>query len=142
VESELPKYEPTLHDLKMGKLAQPFTYERELAFFVVQVGLSIAEYDMLTEKEKMFIRKEYENKFVKDMTWLRNAVLNATVNANRKRNQPFRDLFPKKAPKADKEYNEKVIQTVEEIEARNGKGWVELIYRQNGMKIPLQKGGK
>ena len=76
------------------------------------------------------------------MTWLRNAVLNATVNANRKRNQPFRDLFPKKAPKADKEYNEKVIQTVEEIEARNGKGWVELIYRQNGMKIPLQKGGK
>lgn len=102
--------------------------------------MSKSEFDMLTEKEKMFIRKEYENKFISDTTWLRNAVLNAEANINRKKNKRFIDLFPKKNM-ADKEYNEQSIQNVLAMEEKNGKGWVDLVYKANGMKTP-QKGGK
>ena len=46
-----------------------------------------AEFGMLTEKEKMFIRKEHENKLISDTTWTRNAVLNAEANLNRKKHK-------------------------------------------------------
>lgn len=104
--------------------------------------MSRAEFDMLTEKEKMFIRKEHENKFISDTTWLRNAVLNAEANVNRKKGKKFIDLFPKKQ-KADKEYNQNAIETVLEIERIKGKSWVDKVYSANGMKTPtqIQKGG-
>lgn len=111
----------------------------DLAFFVVQIGMSRAEFDMLTEKEKMFIKKERENRFISDTTWTRNAVLNAEANVNRKKNKKFIELFPKKY-KADKEYNEIAVQTILEMEERNGKSWVDLVYKTNGMKTP-KKGG-
>ena len=143
MESELPDYDPTPHDLKMAELAQPFSFERELAFFMVQIGLSRSDYESLTEKEKMFIRKEYENKFMKDTTWLRNAVLNAEVNAHRGKYKKFLELFPKKPRKADKKYNENAMQIILEMEKRNGKGWVDKIYKANGMKKPSpEKGGR
>jgi hypothetical protein len=94
---------------------------------------------MLTEKEKMFIRKEHENKFMKDTTWTRNAVLNAEANINRKKNKRFIELFPKKNL-ADKEYNENAVTNILEMEEKNGKGWVDLVYKANGMKKPIPKG--
>ncbi|OLS39142.1 phenylalanine racemase [Bacillus sp. MRMR6] len=123
----------------MAELARDFSYERDLAFFVVQIGLSRAEFDMLTEKEKMFIRKEHENKFMKDTTWTRNAVLNAEANINRKKGKKFIELFPKKNL-ADKEYNENAVKNILEMEATKGKGWVDLVYKANGMKKPIPKG--
>lgn len=93
---------------------------------------------MLTEKEKMFIRKEHENKFISDTTWMRNAMLNAEANVNRKKGKKFIDLFPKKY-KADKEYNENAVKNILEMEETNGKGWVDLVYRANGMKKPIPK---
>lgn len=124
----------------MRKLAEPFQYEKELAFFVVKIGMSRKEFDQLTETEKMFITKEYENKFIHDTTWMRNAVLNATGNANRKKSAKFQELFPKKQAKADVEYNTKAAEVIERIEKKNGKGWVERILQRNGMK-PSRKGG-
>lgn len=133
-------YDPTPADIRKAELAKDFSYERDLAFFIVQIGMSHKEFNTLTEKEKLFIRKEHENKFLHDMTWFRNAVLNAEGNANRKKGKKFIDLFPKKAPKADKEYNEDAVQTILEIEIKNGKSWVEKVYRANG--VSPQKGGQ
>lgn len=117
-------------------MAKDYSYEMDLAFFVVQIGLSRTEFDLLTEKEKLFIRKEHENKFVSDTTWMRNAVLNAEANINRKKNKKFIDLFPKNQ-KADIEYNENAIQSITEMEQEKGKSWVEQIYKANGMEKPI-----
>ena len=113
----------------------------ELAFFVVDIGMSKCEYESLTETEKMFIKKRHEQKFINETTWLRNAVLNAVNNALRKKGKKFIDLFPKAPKKADKEYNENAIKTILEMEEKNGKGWVALIYKRNGIKTP-RKGGE
>lgn len=123
----------------MAELARDFSYERDLAFFVVQVGMSRTEFDLLTEKEKMFIRKEHENKFIHDTTWLRNAVLNAEANINRKKGKKFIELFLKKTRKADKDYNDNAITNILEMEEQKGKGWVDRVYQANGMKKPRTK---
>lgn len=133
--------DPTPNDLRIAKLAEPFQHEMELAFFIVEIGMSKSEYESLTETEKMFIRKRYEQKFINDITWLRNAVLNAVNNALRKKGKKFMELFPKAPKRADKEYNENAIKTVLKLEKKNGKGWVERIYRANEIK-PLKKGGE
>ncbi|MED3623264.1 phenylalanine racemase [Neobacillus thermocopriae] len=124
----------------MQKLAEPFQDEMELAFFVVEIGMSKSEYEQLTETEKMFIRKRHEQKFINETTWMRNALLNAVNNALRKKGKKFIDLFPKAPKKADKEYNENAVKTILEMEEKNGKGWVDRIYKANGMKTP-KKGG-
>lgn len=131
-------YQPTPHDLKIEELARDFSYEMDLAFFVVEIGVSRAEFDSYTEKEKMFIRKAHENKFIKDTTWRRNASLNAQANANRKKNARFIELFPKKQV-ADKDYNENAIKSILDFEKNRGKSWVDKVYKANGMKKPISK---
>lgn len=125
----------------MQELAKPFHREMELAFFIVEIGMTKSEYEQLTETEKLFIRKRYEQKFINETTWMRNATLNAINNAFRKKNKKFIDLFPKKQKKADKEYNKNAIKTILEMEEKNGKGWVAKIYQANGIKPP-KKGGE
>ncbi|KAA0565344.1 phenylalanine racemase [Bacillus sp. CH30_1T] len=100
--------------------------------------MSREEFDNLTDKEKMFIKKEHENKFISDTTWLRNAVLNAEANINRGKNKKFLELFPRKQV-ANKEYNENAIKNIIEMEETNGKSWVDRIYKANGMKKPISK---
>lgn len=100
--------------------------------------MSLSDYYSLTEKEKLFIRKAHEQKFVSDTTWTRNAVLNAEANINRGKNKKFIDLFPK-TQKADIEYNENAIQTINEMEREQGKSWVEKIYKANGMQKPISE---
>lgn len=90
----------------------------------------------MTELEKAFIRKEYESKVIFENTQRRDAFFNAYINANRKKNSKFRPLYKKKQEKADVEYNQNAIKTIEEIEKRDGKSWVDKIYRANGMKKP------
>lgn len=111
----------------------------DLAFFVVNFGFSKKEYEELTESEKMFIKKEFENKTVRESTYLRDAVYNAVNNALRKKGAKFQELFKKKQAKADTEFNENAIEVVLELEEKNGKSWVDLIYEKNGLQKP--KGG-
>lgn len=134
------KYDPTPADIRKAELAKDFSYEMDLAFFVVQIGIPPSEYEKLTEKEKMFIKKEHENKFIHDTTWMRNAVLNAEANINKKKGKKFIDLFPKKAHKVDKQYNENAVETVLAMEKQKGKSWVERIFKANRIKSP-KKGG-
>lgn len=65
---------------------------------------------------------------------LRDAVFNAYVNANRKKNKKFQPLYKKRQEKADIEYNTNAIKTINKIEERDGKSWVDEIYRANGME--------
>jgi hypothetical protein len=128
-------------DIRLKELAEPFKYERELAFFVVNLGRSREEFEDFTEKEKLFIQKEYETKFINDTTWTRNAVLNGVSNAMRKKGAKFIDLFKRKNPRADIEFNENAINTILDMEKKKGKSWVQKIYEKMGFK-PSKEGGR
>lgn len=114
---------------------------RDFAFFVVNFNYTRRDYDQLTELEKAFIYKAYENKIVNDSSYARNAHLNAIVNANRKKNKKFIDLFKPKPKKADKEYNKNAMESIIQTEAKEGKSWVDKIYSAIGRKKPTKKGG-
>ena len=103
---------------------------------MVNFNYSKADYDALTETEKKFIYKAYETKTISDCTHIRNAVLNATVNANRKKNKKFIELFEKKQEKVDVEFTENALEVINEVEERDGKSWVDLLYNKNGLKRP------
>ncbi|EAC8477292.1 phenylalanine racemase [Listeria monocytogenes] len=103
--------------------------------------MSKRDFDELTEREKQFILKEWENKVVFDSTMERNAVLNAQINANRKRNARFVELHKKKQAKADREFNQQAQKTVAEMEKEGGKRWVDAIYAANGLKRPTKERG-
>ncbi|GGP07273.1 hypothetical protein GCM10011346_02600 [Oceanobacillus neutriphilus] len=105
-------------------------------------GMSKRDYGELTELEKAFIRKAYESKIVSEMSHLRNAVLNAVNNAMRKKGKKFQELFKKKQAKADKDYNENAIAIIHEIEAKEGKSWVDKVYQGAGLRKTKQKEGE
>ena len=111
----------------------------DFAFFAVNLGYSKNDYYDLTPREAAFIRKKWEEKIVSDSTLLRNAVLNAVSNALRKKNARFRDLWKRLARPADKEKARDDIKVVLEIEEKEGKGWVDRVYKAAGLK---RKGGK
>ena len=90
----------------------------------------------MTELEKAFIRKEYESKTVMDNTQLRDAFFNAYINANRKKNSKIIDLYKRKQEKADIEYNQDAIKVINKIEERDGKSWIDKIYKASGLKKP------
>ena len=90
----------------------------------------------MTELEKAFIRKEYESKTVMDNTQLRDAFFNAYINANRKKNSKIIDLYKRKQEKADVEYNQDAIRVINKIEERDGKSWIDKIYKASGLKKP------
>lgn len=110
----------------------------DFAWFVVHFNYSRAEYDALTLTEKAFIRKAYEDKTVSDTTLIRNAVLNAVANANRKKGKRFRELWRKKMPVVNKNDKKKKFSSIEEIEKREV-GWIKKIYAANAGKITKKK---
>jgi len=114
--------------------AKPFEQEMDFAFFAVNFGYSKRDYLELTDRERMFIYKAYENKTVSWTTLMRDAVSNAVGNAMRKKNEPFVPLWQKKPEKADMEVVHQNMKTVLEIE-KNEKGWIEKIYEANGKKV-------
>jgi len=108
----------------------------DLAFFVVRIGMSKADYDALSETEKAFIRKEYESKIVEDSTHLRNAVMNGVANVLKKKHSRFIELWKKPRHKADKEYNDNARAVIEQMERSGGKSWVDQIYAANNQRRP------
>ena len=129
VELEYTEEEP-------GEVISEFAEERDFAFFVVNFNYSRSDYEELTQKDKAFIRKAYENKVVKETTDMRNAVQNAISNAFRKKNSKPIPLWKKVQKKLDKEKAEDDLLIVEEIEEIEGKTWVDLVYAINGMRRP------
>ena len=135
-------YFPTTDSLnpeqeRKNELAKPFHDEMELAFFVVEIGMSPSEYRQLTEVEKSFIKKQHETNTVTFFEYTSDAVFMGEINANRKKNASFKTMFKKKQAKANKEYNENATKLVFEIEEKETKSWVDLVYKKNGLTRPL-----
>lgn len=129
------KKQVTNHQKELAKKAESYRDEMDFAFFHVNFHTTKADYLAFTEVEKAFIRKEYESKMVSENTQSRNAFYNAYVNANRKKNSKFQDLYKKKQEKADVEFNLDAIKAITEMEEEQGKTWVDKIYKANGMKV-------
>lgn len=119
-------------------MAKPYQQDMDFAFFAVNFGYTKRDYAELTEKDKQFIYKAYENKVVSWSTLARDAVLNAVSNALRKKNKRFMKLWKKRNRKADRDVVIENMKTVIEIEKRE-KGWIDKIYKANGMKKPTRK---
>ena len=113
----------------------------ELAFFVAEFHFTKADYESLTPAEVAFITKAWEDKLVRDTTYTRDAVLNAVVNGLRKKSQRFRELWKKSVPFTEDQKTDmrQKLKTIEEIEKKSGKGWLEKIWQNAGIR---RKGGK
>lgn len=113
----------------------------ELAFFVTEFHFTKADYESLTPAEVAFVMKAWEDKTVRDTTYNRDAVLNAVTNALRKKSQRFRKLWKKAGTMTeDKQLDMKQkIRTIEAIEKKSGKGWLDVILKNAGIR---RKGGK
>lgn len=110
----------------------------EFAFFAANFGYSKQDYLDLTDMDKQFLYKAWENKTVSDSTQMRNAVLNAIANAFRKKGKNFIKLWRKRQRKADLDKVQQNLKTIEEIEKRET-GWIDKIYAANGRKAPKKK---
>lgn len=72
-----------------------------------------------------------------DTTFIYNAVFTAMYNVNRKKNKRALKLWRKaKVQKADMEVIHDNLRIIKEVEEREGKSWIDLIYQKNGMKKP------
>lgn len=122
-------------DEEYNKIAKPYLSDIDFAFFVVNFGYSKSEYEQLTPREKVFIRKAWENKMVTDTTNLYRAVYTATYNVNRPKRKKAMKLWIKKSVrKADMNVINEHMSIIRENDRIEGKGWVDLIYQQNGKK--------
>lgn len=120
------------------EMAKPYKDDMDFAFFAVNFGYTKRDYAELTERDKLFIYKAYENKVVSESTLMRDAVLNAVSNALRKKNKSFMKLWKKRTQKANKEVIADHIKTIMEIEKKET-NWIDKIYQANGMKKPKKK---
>ena len=116
-------------------------YERDIdfAFFFVNFGTSKKDFMELTKRDKVFIRKAWEEKEVRESTFLRNAVMNAVSNAMRDRKQPFRELWTKKNQPANFEIIEVNLETIEESNQNDKFDWVAEVYKANGFNKPTER---
>ena len=115
-------------------MAEPYRDVMDFAFFAANFGYSKKDYLSLTATEKAFILKAWENKLVTESTLLRDSALNAVTNALRKKGAPFRKLWRKAQKPTDKEQAKEDIRVIEEIEKKEGKGWISKILEANGLK--------
>ena len=115
-------------------MAKPYRNVTDFAFFAGNFHYSKADYMALTPTEKAFIYKAWEDKTVSDTTLIRDSVLNAVTNALRKKNSRFKKLWKKVQQKADTEKAKDNIKIALEIEEKEGKGWIDKIYKAVGLK--------
>lgn len=116
-------------------MAEPYRRDIDFAFFAVNLGYSKKDYEELTPREIFFIRKAWEDKLVTDSYMTYNAVFTATYNVNRKKNKKALKLWKKsKVQKADIETVHDNLKIVNEVEDKEGKGWIDRILAANGMK--------
>lgn len=130
-------FEQDTPDEEYSKLAKDYQGEIDFAFFVVNFGYTKADYESLTLRDKIFIYKAWENKIVSDSSHTRNAFMNGYLNARRKKGKKFIELWKKKQKRLNKEVAKENKNLIMNIEEGEGKSWVDLIYKENG----LMRGG-
>ena len=108
----------------------------DLAFFVANFGYTKAEYEALTPVEAAFIKKAWEQKFVRDIGYINGAIMNAVYNANRGK-KSFKKFWSKQSSYAvDADEMRMTLESAMRAEKKKGFGWFEKI---TGRKI--EKGG-
>ena len=121
------------------KLVTSYRKELDFAFFAVNFGYSKADYEMLTPKEKAFIYKAWEDKIVGESYRFYNAAFTAAYNVNRPKRKRALSLWKKKkVQKANTEIVFENLKIVKEVEEKEGKGWVDIIYKKNGLRRPKE----
>ena len=98
---------------------------------------------MLTPREKLFIRKAYEEKVVFDSTVIRDAVMNAVYNVNRKKGKKFKKLWTLigKITRTEKQAYKETREKILEMEKTQPTNWIDKIYQANGWRRK-KKGGQ
>lgn len=126
------------------KIAESYRNDLDFAFFVVNFHYTKKDYDDLTPTQIAFIKKAWETKIVSDSQLVNAAVINAIVNANRKKGKRFKPLWQKKPKKVDKDEMRGRLEAVKRHDEKVGKGWVEKIYQANGKlsELKARKNGK
>lgn len=88
----------------------------------------------------MFLRKAWEDKIISDSYMIYNAVFTAFYNVSRKKNKKALKLWKKnKGRKANEEVVAQNMKIIREVEQKEGKEWIEIILKANGLK---RKGGE
>ena len=127
-------------DPDFDRMVEPYRKDMDFAFFAVNFGYSKADYEALTPREKVFLLKAWENKLVSDTTFIYNAVFTASYNVNRGKRKRALKLWRKaRIQKADMDVISENLGIILEVEAHEGKGWVDLIYERNGLKKPERR---
>ncbi len=68
-----------------------------------------------------------------------NAMFTATYNVNRPKRKRALQLWKKeRVRKANTEVLYENLKIVKEVEGREGKGWIEKVYKKNGLKWPKE----
>ena len=127
-------------DESYNDLARDYERDIDFAFFFVNFNTSKRDYMELTKREKVFIRKAWEEKEVRESTFMRNAVMNAVANAMRDKKTPFKDLWKKKQKPVDFEAVEINLDAIEESNREDEFDWVAEIYKANGLNKPVEGG--
>ena len=96
--------------------------------------MSKKEYGELTPAERAFIYKAWEDKIVRDTTYMRDAVMNAEYNVNRKKGRRFRKLWTPvgRISQTEKRSYNDTRKRILEIEKEKPTNWVRKIYEVNG----------
>ena len=102
-------------------------------------GITKNDFLELTKREKLFIRKAWEDKLVRDNEFMRNAVLNAVSNAMRKKGSKFSELWKRKQQPANMEIVNAHMEIISISEEAEGKSWVDAIYKANNLIKPVRK---
>lgn len=69
-----------------------------------------------------------------------NAAFTAEYNVNRKKNKRALKLWKKaRTRKADMEAIHDNLAVIREVEEKEGKGWIDVIYQKNGLKKPERR---
>lgn len=119
--------------------AKPYQNDIDFAFFAANFGYGKAEYDALTPREVNFLYKAWENRIVTESYNIYNSVFTAVYNATRQKGKKALKLWQKnKVKKVDSELVRENINTIKEVESKEGKEWVNKIYQANGIKMPSE----
>ncbi|SJZ37901.1 hypothetical protein [Garciella nitratireducens] len=128
-------------DEEYTKLAKDYKNDIDFAFFAVNFNYSKSDYEELTPKEKTFIYKAWEDKIVRESTLLNNAVYNAIANSHRKKGKKYQKLWKKKPKSVDQDIAYNNMKIIKDIEKRDGKSWIEKIYKAGGLNASSKKRG-
>lgn len=122
------------------KEAKPYQSDIDFAFFAANFGYSKTDYEMLTQKEKIFIYKAWENRQAAMVMNIYNAVFTAFYNVNRRKNKPaLKPLKKKSRHRTDIKTVKNNIKIVKQAEKEEGNEWIRTIYRANGLKPPERR---